>query len=87
MRSKRTKRFRALFDALPLTIQQRANAAYKMFKADPFHAGLHFKPIDPADPTIYSARVGNYYRAVGTRRGDLVVWFWIGTHSEYDNLF
>jgi hypothetical protein len=48
---------------------------------------LRFKPIDPADPTIYSARVGAHYRAVGTRKtDDLIVWYWIGTHAEYDKL-
>jgi hypothetical protein len=26
----------------------------------------------------------NSYRALGLREGDLIVWFWIGTHEEYN---
>lgn len=26
------------------------------------------------------------HRAVGLRDGDLVTWFWIGSHAEYDEI-
>jgi hypothetical protein len=26
------------------------------------------------------------YRAVGARDGGTVIWFWIGSHADYDNL-
>jgi hypothetical protein len=39
----------------------------------------------PGSP-IVSARVGRQYRVVGVLEGDLVLWFWIGPHSEYDQL-
>ena len=35
---------------------------------------------------VFSARVGLGYRALGVREGDAIVWFWIGTHAEYDQL-
>jgi hypothetical protein len=35
---------------------------------------------------IYSARVGLGYRALAVLDGDLAVWFWIGTHADYDRL-
>ena len=73
MRSKRTKRFRALFDRLPAAVQRQANEAYRLFRIDPHHPSLHFKPIDPADPRIYSARVGLHYRAVDIRQSDDVI--------------
>jgi hypothetical protein len=38
------------------------------------------------DPPTYSARVGIGCRAVGVLDGDTVIWFWIGTHAEYDRL-
>ena len=38
------------------------------------------------DPPIYSARVGISYRAVGVRDGDSLVWYWIGSHADYDKL-
>jgi hypothetical protein len=31
-------------------------------------------------------RVGLNYRAVGVRDGQDVIWFWIGSHAEYDKL-
>jgi hypothetical protein len=35
---------------------------------------------------MVSARIGRGWRAVGVRTGDLVIWFWIGPHHEYDKL-
>jgi hypothetical protein len=35
---------------------------------------------------LWSARVGIHYRAVGERDGDQILWYWIGTHAEYDRL-
>ena len=39
-----------------------------------------------SDPLLYSARVGMGYRVVGIREGGTVIWFWIGTHADYDQL-
>jgi len=30
--------------------------------------------------------VGLGYRALGILEGEVIVWFWIGTHAEYDQL-
>jgi hypothetical protein len=35
---------------------------------------------------IYAARVGLGYRALAVLDGEIAVWFWIGTHAEYDQL-
>jgi hypothetical protein len=87
MKSKRSKRFRALFNALPASIQKQAEDAYRLFRSDPYHPSLHFKPIDPADPYISSARVGRRYRVIGKRQPDgSILWVWIGPHAEYDKL-
>jgi hypothetical protein len=87
MRSRRTKEFRERFAKLSHSAQRQANEAYQLFRQNPFHPSLQFKQIDPADPTIYSARVGAHYRAMGSRTtDDLIVWFWIGSHAEYDKL-
>ncbi len=44
MTSKRTKRFRQLFEALLEDVQQ-ADKAYQQFKADPTYPGLEFKQV------------------------------------------
>jgi hypothetical protein len=85
MNSHTTRRFRELFAALPAHIQRQAREAYRLFRQNPAHPGLHFKQIHD-DPLIYSARVGISYRAVGVRDGDTIVWYWIGSHAEYDRL-
>lgn len=85
MNSRTTRRFRELFALLPAQVQQQARAAYRIFQHNPAHPGLRFKQV-PADPPIYSARVGISYRAVGVLDGDTVVWYWIGSHADYDKL-
>ena len=85
MTSKTTERFRKAFAALPSHVQDRAGAAYRQFRADPSHPSLRFKQVHATRP-IYSARVGLGYRALGVRDGDVLVWFWIGTHADYDQL-
>ena len=51
----------------------------------PDYPALNFKPLE-GDPVWYSVRIGINYRAVCAREGDTCIWFWIGSHAEYDNL-
>ena len=85
MKSRRTRQFRELFVALPARVQQQAREAYRLFRDNPAHPGLHFKQVC-SDPPTYSARVGIGYRAVAALDEDTAVWFWIGSHAEYDKL-
>ena len=85
MRSRTTRRFRDLLADLPAHVRRQARDAYRLFRQDPAHPGLHFKPLVP-DPSTYSARIGISYRAVGARKGDTIVWYWIGSHADYDRL-
>jgi hypothetical protein len=86
VRSKTTRRFRELLAALPEQVQRQADDAYRRFRDNPSHPSLHFKPISPSDPAIYSARVGLRHRAIGIRQDDTVLWIWIGSHADYDRL-
>jgi hypothetical protein len=85
MNSRTNARFRELFAALPDRVQRQARTAYGLFRQNSAHPGLRFKQVH-ADPPIYSARVGISYRAVGVLDDDTVIWFWIGSHAEYDKL-
>lgn len=40
---------------------------------------LHFKKVGD----YWSVRVGDRFRALATRNGERVTWFWIGPHGEY----
>ncbi len=66
-------------------VQEEANAAYRRFQADPAYPGLRLKQVSARGP-VYAVRVGLHYRALAVRRQDDWLWFWIGTHAEYDKL-
>jgi hypothetical protein len=80
-----TKAFRDLLHRLPTATQEQAARAYALWRTDPYHNSLQFKRVSQRQP-IYAVRVGLGYRALGLREGDHVYWFWIGPHSEYDEL-
>lgn len=78
--------FRRDLARLPDEIRQRAREAYRRFAADPAHPGLRFKRLH-SDPPLWSVRITDSYRAVGIRTSDdEIVWFFIGTHAEYERL-
>ena len=85
MNSRTSDRFRSAFGRLPLKVQQRARVAYRLFRRDPSHPSLRFKQVHASRP-IYSARIGLACRALGVRDGEDIIWFWIGSHSDYDRL-
>ncbi|MEO1290231.1 MAG: hypothetical protein AAFV93_20970 [Chloroflexota bacterium] len=85
MKSFTTAKFRKAYRALPKDIRKQARDAYKHFIDNPQHPSLNFKKIHTKKP-VYSARVNLDYRVLGILDGDEIVWFWIGSHSEYDKL-
>jgi len=85
MKSRTTPEFRELLQNLPECVQRQARLAYQLFRKNSSLPGLRFKRILREPPT-FSARVGLNYRVVGALDGDVVIWYWIGTHAEYDKL-
>jgi hypothetical protein len=83
VKSFRTQQFKHLLESLPESIQRQAEAAYEQFKQNSGYPGLQFKQVAP---DIYSIRIGIHYRALGVRKNETIVWYWIGTHAEYDKL-
>jgi len=77
-----TSKFWDCYEDLPSEIQNRADEAFDKLKSDPRHPSLHLKKVD----RFWSVRVGLHYRALAVREGEDLIWFWIGTHAEYDNL-
>ena len=66
-------------------MQRDAKQAYRLFRTNPAHLGLQFKKLEGEDD-IYSVRIGLGYRALAVLSSDGVVWYWIGSHAEYDRL-
>jgi len=73
------------YQQLPKQIQSLADKNYALLRNDPFHPSLHFKKVGKKKQ-LWSARVGDHYRALGLDKSEGVVWFWIGTHAEYEKL-
>jgi len=85
VKSRTTSKFRKAFEKIPKQIQTHARRAFEQFAEDPEHPSLHFKQVHPTKP-IYSARVSLNYRVLGVKDADAIVWFWIGSHDDYDRL-
>ncbi len=86
MNSELTDEFIRLYQKLPQRIKTIAKRNYKIWKENPRHPGLSFKRIHKSKP-IYSIRVGIGWRAIGIKKDkNTMIWFWIGSHSEYNNL-
>jgi len=85
MTSETTEEFRKRLRALPDAVRTLARRIYYRWQSDPRHPSLQFKRIHSHEP-IYSVRIGIYWRAVCTLENDAAIWFWIGSHAEYDSL-
>ncbi len=70
------------FHTLPIQVQDLARKNFELLKADSRHPSLHFKKID----RFGSVRVGLRYRALGIEIEPGILWFWIGSHTDYDAL-
>ncbi len=75
-------RFWKHFDALPARVQKLAREKYSLWRRDPRHPSLKFEERRNG---ICVVRIGDQYRAIGLREGDVIAWFWIGTHEEYNH--
>jgi hypothetical protein len=83
MISRTSADFRPDFAALPAAVQKEARSAYGLFSTDPHHPSLRFKKLPP-HPDLWSIRITNDYRAIGRWRGDVILWFFIGSHADHE---
>jgi hypothetical protein len=70
------------YDALPPEIRKQADQAFEHLKQDAQYPSLHFKKVG----RFWSVRVSGSYRALAVESADGLVWFWIGSHAEYDKI-
>jgi hypothetical protein len=70
------------YQNLAPSVQRIANRNFQILKANPAHPSLHFMQVG----RFWSVRVGLHYRALAVRDADDIIWFWIGSHAEYDEL-
>ena len=85
MNSRITEKFLKSYRRLPVDVRNQARKSYQLFKENPQHPSIQFKRIHATKP-IYSARINIDYRTIGVLEGDTIMWFWIGSHADYDQL-
>jgi hypothetical protein len=77
-----SSKFWSAYEALPRPIRELADKNYALLKEDPQHPSLALKKVG----RFWSVRVGIRHRALAVEVDDGLLWFWIGSHSDYDKL-
>ena len=70
------------YQHLPKEVQRAAEKNFALLKTNLRHPSLHLKRVGK----FWSVRIGRRYRALGIEIPEGVLWFWIGTHAEYDKM-
>ncbi|MEI7910311.1 MAG: hypothetical protein WCK77_11795 [Verrucomicrobiota bacterium] len=74
------------YEALDSRVKHAARRSFRLFAENAAHPSLRFKKLAGHD-RVWSVRINESVRALAERDGDTVVWFWIGSHNEFDKLF
>jgi hypothetical protein len=82
MRHFASRAFWEAYHKLPEQVRTLADKNYALLKTNPRHPSLQFKKIG----RFWSVRVGLRYRALAVEVDDDLVWFWIGSHGDYDTI-
>ena len=77
-----TSRLWACYEKLPAAVRGLADANFALLKENPRHPSLHLKKTNQ----VWSVRAGRKYRALAIENDAALIWFWIGTHADYDKL-
>lgn len=72
--------FWTLHRKLPKNTKNLADKTFELLKKNPDHPSLHLKQVRK----YWSVRVGIKYRALAIEVNEGLLWFWIGTHAQYD---
>ncbi len=70
------------YQRLPEQVRVLADKNYTLLKQSPQHPSLHFKKVG----RFWSVRVGSRYRALAVEIEGGLLWFWIGSHADYDEM-
>lgn len=68
------------YGKLPESVRALADKNYALLKENPRHPSLQLKKVG----RFWSVRVGSRYRALAVQVNEDLLWFWIGSHSDYD---
>ena len=70
------------YQRLPEQVRALADKNYALLKENSQHPSLKLKKV----VRFWSVRVGLHYRALAVDVDGGMLWFWIGSHTDYDAL-
>jgi len=87
--NRRAREFQYLYGELPPRIQALGIKAFELFEANPLHPSLALHRLKNNSKgshrdDSYAVSITTRYRAVYFTDGDTNVWYWVGTHAEYN---
>ena len=75
-----SRAFWEAYEKLPEQVRDLADRNFALLKENPRHPSLQLKRVG----RFWSVRVGLRYRALATETDGDLIWFWIGSHADYD---
>ncbi len=84
-----TRNFREQYARLPEQIKDLVRATCILFQNDPRHHSLRHHELEDRKrsshkPESFSISITIRYRAIYVKDGKVNVWYWIGTHADYN---
>ena len=88
-RNVRTKEFKEQYDRLPARIRELADRAFALFRENPNHPSLELHNLHDTARGSHrrnsvAVSITRQYRAIFAQDDGDNVWYWIGTHSDYN---
>jgi len=77
-----SSRFWSCYDRLPAETRAQADKQFELLKRDAAHPSIRLKKVG----RFWSARVDSGIRALAVEHDGKLIWFWIGSHGEYEQL-
>lgn len=89
-KNRTTRNYRDQYAKLPQHIKDAVRDACVIFDRDPRHPSLRHHDLGETKrgqhyPASASVSVTMQYRAIYLVQDGINVWYWIGTHNEYEN--
>ncbi|MEW4568507.1 hypothetical protein AB1L88_11640 [Tautonia sp. JC769] len=86
----RTAAYRAMEGKLPPAIRKLAEIVFTTFQRNPDHPALRRHQLDDMAKGrhrsgTWSVSINMKYRALYVVDGDTNVWYWVGSHNDFEN--
>ena len=88
-RSRWTTSFAYQVGELPAYVQKLVEKAIRLWEANPKHRSLRLHPLKDTKKGrhvtgSFSISLNMQYRALYVMEGETALWYWVGSHADYD---